>query len=250
MNLSAVFWPLHNCSGKVFCVIKIVIGTTMKNQSYLIIGCGHFGRQAVEKLLKRNPQSQIIAVDKNRRAVQQVSHLPIETIVSDGIQYLNRFLSEGRQVDYIIPAVPFHVAFEFILSRSKPLGARKKEIPHLHGLPNPIMGRTGDLYTSFADFLCPEDCPEPPQYCTATGKRREKPLCKMLMDLGGPFESMVIRSQQLGLGVGGFQPKALLGLLEEVKESIASSRVILISTACRCHGVTSALSFTKPSRST
>jgi hypothetical protein len=202
----------------------------------------------VEKLLKRNPQSQIIAVDKNRRAVQQVSHLPIETIVSDGIRYLDRFLSEGRQVGYIIPAVPFHVAFAFVLSHLEPLGGKREEAPQLQGLPNPIIGRTGDLYTSFANFLCPEDCPEPPRYCTITGKRRPKPLYQVLKGLIGPFESMVIRSQQLGRGVGGFKPGALLGLVEEIKKGMVSNRLILISTACRCHGVTSALSFTKPSR--
>jgi len=215
----------------------------MTLSSYLIIGCGHFGSQALEKLHRKSPQSKIIVVDKNKRALQKVSHLPVETMVCDGILFLTSFLSEGRGADYIIPAVPFHLAFEFLLSKLKPFGTRRSQIPVLPELPNPMKGKTGDLYTSLANFLCPEDCPEPSQYCTITGKRRRKSLYKILMDLSGSFESRVIWSQQLGLGVGGFQIKILLSLIEDIKKRRASDRLILISTACRCHGVTSALSF-------
>jgi hypothetical protein len=106
-----------------------------------------------------------------------------------------------------------------------------------------MMGKTGDLYTSLANFRCSEDCPEPAQYCTITRKRRLKPLYQILNDLKGPFESRVIRSHQLTLGVGGFKPEALLDLLENIKKRAKPHRSILISTASRCHGVTSALSF-------
>ena len=210
--------------------------------SYLVIGCGHFGSKAVEKLLKKNPHSKITVVDKKRKATQKVSHLPIESLTCDGLLYLERFLSECKPADYIIPAVPFHVAFEFILSHLKPSGAKRRKVPPLTELPNPMPGKTGDLYTSLANFLCPGDCPEPSRYCTVTGKRRRKPLYQILKDLDAPFASRVIRSYQLGLGVGGFQARVLLDLVEDLKKS-TSDRLILISTACRCHGVTSALSF-------
>jgi len=184
----------------------------------------------------------MIIVDKSKKGLQKVSRLPIETIISDGIFYLSQFLSEGRKTDYIIPAVPLHLAFEFILSQLKPRGAKRVRIPPISGLPNAMIGKTGDLYTSLADFLCSEDCPEPSQYCTITKKRRPKPLYKILNDLEGPFESKIIRSQQLGPGIGGFRPKALMDLLEDIKRRINSGQSILVSTASRCHGVTSAFS--------
>jgi len=211
--------------------------------TYLIIGCGHFGSRAVKILLQKDPHSKIIVVDKSNKALQKVSRLPIETIISDGIFYLSQFLSEGRKTSYIIPAVPLHLAFEFILSQLKPLGAKRKRIPSILGLPNPVSGKTGDLYISLANFLCSEDCPEPAQYCTITKKRRSKPLYQILNDLEGAFESRVIRSQQLASGVGGFQPKVLINLLKDIQKKKDSGRTILISTASRCHGVTSALSF-------
>jgi len=212
------------------------------SHTYLVIGCGHFGSRTTGKLFRKDPRSKIILVDKDKRALQKVSLLPIETAVCEGVIYLSQFLSEGRKVDHIIPAVPLHFAFEFILSQLKPLGAKRRKIPPLARLPNPMEGKTGDLYTSFADFLCPEECPEPKQYCTTTKKSRQKPLYKILSDLRGPFESKVIRSQQLGPGIGGYRPGTLLGLLVEIKKKMNSSRIILISTASRCHGVTSALS--------
>jgi hypothetical protein len=216
----------------------------MSSRSYLIIGGGHFGGRAVEQLLKQDPCSRIIAVEKNRKAVKKLSRLPIETIVGNGLSYLNQFLSEGRRVDYIIPAAPFHLAYEFILKSLKPYGAKRVKVPVAKGLPNPVLGKTGDLYTSLADFLCPEDCPGPSQYCTVTRRKREKPLYQILKDLKSPFESKVIFSQQLSPGVGGFRLEALLALLGEIEKRKNSRRLILVSTASRCHGVTSALSFT------
>ena len=210
-------------------------------RAYLIIGCGHFGSRAAEKLFKKDPRSKIIVVDKIQESIKKICHLPVETVVSDAVFYLNQFFSQRGRADYIIPAVPFHLAFEFILSQLKPLGGKRRKVPSLSGLPNPVSGKTGDLYTSFANFFCSENCPEPVQYCFATKKKRPKPLYQILNDMQGGFESRVIRSQQLGPGVGGFRPKALLDTLEDIKRRKKLSRLILISTASRCHGVTSAL---------
>jgi hypothetical protein len=211
--------------------------------TYLIIGCGYFGNRAAVKLCQKDPRSKIIVVDESKKALQKISHLPVETEVRDGVSYLDRFFSKVQKIDFIIPAIPLHLAFEFILSQLKPWGSKRKKIPPLSGLHNPVIGKTGDLYTSLADFLCSEDCPEPARYCLATGKKRGKPLYQILKDLKGPFESRVIRSFQLAPGVGGFKPEALLDLLEGIKKKKNSDQLVLISTASRCHGVTSALSF-------
>jgi hypothetical protein len=215
----------------------------MNPSSYLIIGCGRFGNRAAENLFQKDSHSKIIVVDKSKEAFQKVSLPPIETIVCDGVAYLNQYLLEGKKADYIIPAVPLHLAFEFILSQLKPVGAKKRRVPSLTGLPNPMRNKTGELYTSLATFLCPEDCSEPAQYCTVTRERRKNPLFRILEDLQGSFESRVIRSQQLGLGVGGYRPEVLSKVLEGIKKRRDSGHLFLVSTACRCHGVTSALSF-------
>ena len=162
---------------------------------YLVIGCGRFGGRAAEKLLQKDPRSKIIVVDRSKKALRKISQLPVESEICDGTLYLEQFLSKGRKADYIIPSVPFHLAFEFTLSQSKPWTGKRIKVPPLSGLPNPMIGKTGDLYTSFADFLCPENCLEPAQYCSVTKQRRSRPLYRILGDMKGHFESCVIRSQ-------------------------------------------------------
>ena len=215
----------------------------MKALSYLILGGGHFGRLATERLLQENPYSDILVVDRQPKALEAFVLLPVQISLGDGISELNRLLKTGHPFDYVIPSVPFHVAFEYLLLNLKPLGARRNSVPLISGLPNALMGENGDLYTSLADFLCPDDCSEPPFYCTVTGKKREKPLYQILTDVFRSYESRVIQSQQLAAGVGGFPPRILGDLLEDLGAFAMLGQPVLISTACRCHGVTSALSF-------
>ncbi len=211
--------------------------------NYLIIGCGHFGSRAVLRLLKRDRHVKITVIDRDKAHLEKVFHLPVQTIVSDGRSYLTQFLSQPRDVEYIIPAVPYHLVFEYTLCTLRSVGAKRTEVPPLESLPNPLRGKKGDLYTSFADFLCPEDCLEPPRYCTVTRKKRHASLFEILAKVKGAFHSKVIRSRQLGMGVGGFRVTDLLDLIEEIKKERDLAGPYLISTACRCHGVTSALTF-------
>jgi hypothetical protein len=53
------------------------------------------------------------------------------------------------------------------------------------------------------------------------------------IDLPG-FRSIVVRSHQLAHGVGGYRPEKLFQVLQQVSELHTA---ILLSTACRCHGV-------------
>ena len=212
----------------------------MKSSVYLIVGCGHFGRRAAQTLAQGNPSATIFVIDRRKEALRKVSHLDVETLRGDAVFRLNQILSSNRLVDYIIPAVPFHLAFEFLLSKLKPLGARRGKVPPLGRLPNVMRGKTGDVYVSFSDFLCPEDCDEPTR-CTVTGRKRERPLFKVLAGLSGPLDLKIIRSRQLAPGVGGFRTLDLLRLLKDLERQGVRDRPFLISTACRCHGVISAL---------
>jgi hypothetical protein len=53
-----------------------------------------------------------------------------------------------------------------------------------------------------------------------------------------PFKSLNIRSQQLGPGIGGYCAEQLLELKATVEQATGP---ILLSTACRCHGVITGL---------
>jgi hypothetical protein len=209
--------------------------------AYLVIGAGRFGRRAAAHLLGQNPGSRIVVADRDKMALQG---LPpgIGGRFGDGVSLLHRSLGE-EVFDWIIPAVPFHLAFEFILSELAPLGARRSPVPDLPGLPHPSRGRAGDLCTSVASFLCPDECVEPEDRCTVSGESRTQALYDRLTDATGPWDSHVIRSHQLGPGLGGFPPGNLRDVLRTLPLRRVPDRPILISTACRCHGIVSALTF-------
>jgi len=72
----------------------------MKVPSYLIIGCGHFGSRAAEQLLKKEPHSKIIAVDKNPRALKKLSYLSRDWEGRKGkgpLSFLRRMISNVRE---------------------------------------------------------------------------------------------------------------------------------------------------------
>lgn len=205
---------------------------------FWIIGGGKFGLKAATVLAGANPSNQIIIIERDKTACRQISKSGYQTVCMDGIQFLDRHLIGAHHPDWIVPAIPLHVAYEW--TRAK-LSIRNK--PHripvpaeLAGkLPHPIKGPAGRLYISIADFKCPENCPEPAGICTFTGKPRLMILHKFLKSIQhGDFKSIVIRSHQLAPGVGGYKPGQLFNALQEIESTQAP---VLLSTACSCHGV-------------
>jgi hypothetical protein len=92
---------------------------------------------------------------------------------------------------------------------------------------------------SHADFRCPDDCDEPQDICTITRKKRKQNMYELLGKMHSePFKALNIRSYQLGPGIGGYRTEQLLALMEKVKQAKGP---ILLSTACRCHGVITGL---------
>jgi hypothetical protein len=205
---------------------------------FWIIGGGKFGLKAANELARANPSDQITVVERGKTACRQISKRGYQAVCMDGIQYLDRYLISAHYPDWIIPAIPLHVAFEWI--RAKLSSSNKlQRIPvpaELAGeLPNPIKGTAGQLYISIADFKCPDDCSEPDQICTCTGKPRLMILYKFLKKIQyQDFKSIVIRSHQLAPGVGGYKPEELIEVLKKIKRT---QKPVLLSTACSCHGV-------------
>ena len=106
-------------------------------------------------------------------------------------------------------------------------------------VPNPIRGPEGNLYVSHADFKCPADCDEPRDICTVTRQMRKQDMFELVGNLYfEQFSALNIRSHQLGPGIGGYRPEQLFHLIGNVKRAQGP---ILLSTACRCHGVITGL---------
>jgi hypothetical protein len=207
-----------------------------------IIGVGRFGSLAYSRLSKGAKSRFFVLIDPIKENLLRYEGPNVTLEQSEGVDFLTRHLSQAEpKPDWIIPALPVHLAAEWILSRLRSGGIRHIPIPSKIEplLPNPMRGSEGNIYVSHADFRCPDDCAEPRDLCTVTQKPRKQNMFDLLRKLRiPPFQSLVIRSYQLGPGIGGYRPAQLFALLESVEQS---SGGLLVCTACRCHGVITGL---------
>lgn len=207
-----------------------------------IVGLGHFGLNALKKLSIQQKERHFVLIDPHKATIEQRVKTNYRFQQTDGIDFLERNLKPGHGPDWIIPALPIHLAAEWCLRHLTHKGflrevALSPDISPM--LPNPMAGAYGDIYVSHATFLCPENCPEPCDKCTVTQAVRKKNMFELLEQIQVPmFQSIVIRSHQLAPGVGGYRTEQLFSLLHQAE--IAQNGV-LISTACRCHGVITGL---------
>lgn len=206
-----------------------------------IIGAGKFGTKALDTLNRYIPAAQLTVIDQKSFDSKFSAHLKADFVTDEGIAYLFEHLNRSGDPDWIVPAIPIHVAYEWVRRTLEVSHIFKPvEIPEavFELLPNPIDGSNGTVYISNADFICPDDCMEPEGVCTYTGMPRPRVLHEFLstIDFAG-FQSVVVHSVQLSPGVGGFSQGALYEALSHVRHS---KTPVMMSTACKCHGVVNA----------
>lgn len=201
-----------------------------------VVGAGFFGVKAVRRLTNKDPNITVTLVDIDPDRLDTWGP-PIRTVVDDGVVYLARHLEIEPLPDWIVAALPKHLAFEWIKETLLGFELKPIDLPdyRISQLPNPVRGLGGALYLSHADFRCPDTCTEPPEQCTVTGRPRRTDMHRLITDIQTPScRSVVIRSHQLLPGVGGYAPAALLSARENVRRCRGD---VLIATACACHAV-------------
>ncbi len=211
---------------------------------FLVVGCGRFGRRAVHQILDRNPQAIIEVVDLNPSALDAVKRCNVVRVCADAVDYMAERMSIAEGPEWIIPTIPIHLVYHWtIRTLEKKYKVNRLIVPGAIRFPGEVRPTAWEVYSSLADFLCPEDCPGPSGgRCHQTGQQRENPLHRVLENIRfGEFISRVVRSHQLAPGVGGIQCSDLHGLPEEVA---SLRRPVLLSTASPCHGITAALRVT------
>jgi hypothetical protein len=208
---------------------------------YLIAGAGKFGRLALTRLAAADPDGVFRVVDKDPGALAALGAregLALVTLEGDAAAVLADLLADGSAWDWIIPMVPGHLAYRWLLAG--PLRDRGwVPIPAPEDVagaaPSWWRGPEGEIYVSRAGHLCPDDCAEP-ECCPVTGETREPPLYDRLAALALPgWRVLILASRQLAPGVGGYAPADLHWLARQVEET--QENTILLATACRCHGV-------------
>ncbi len=206
--------------------------------SYLILGAGKFGRLALTRLARQEAAARFLVVDRDPEALAAMRALKVPgaaVVQAEAVAFLARRLRQEAPWDWLLPMVPVHVAWAWLLAgplRDWEAAAAPAELEDLDSWCG--WGAEGQVYLSRAAHLCPDDCDEP-AVCPVSGESREVPLYAELAGLTQPgLVIKVIASRQLAPGVGGYPPRELLALARELQ---GLSGEILIATACRCHGV-------------
>lgn len=206
-----------------------------------ILGAGRFGVLATERLKRRLPEARFLLVDHREEKLAEVAEVHgIAVRKEDAIEFLSR--SELPPDLWIIPAVPVHVAYQWVIRRlARDFAVEPLPVPTEveEQTPNPLRAASGTVYASFATFRCPDYCNEPAFTCTHTGKPRIGILHQRFSALNVPgFEALVVQSIQLAPGVGGYPAAILQALYEHIAGCPGK---YLVSTGCKCHGVVDAL---------
>ena len=170
-----------------------------------ILGAGKFGGKAVDALVRDKTNVSVTVIDRDPERLD----LPkVNSVCSDAVDWLLAHFSAGSPAaGVIIPAIPIHVAAEWLRRALQERGIRVSpaDLPesYVRSLPNPIKVGSSKAFASFAEVMCPESCDEPEGYCYLTGNKRETNLYDLLKNEEGPdFTSLVVRSYQLAAGVG------------------------------------------------
>lgn len=206
-----------------------------------IVGAGHFGYLAARRLTRRFPEASFLVFDQHREKLDRIAgDFGVSVFIEDAPSFFEN--ARADEQTWIIPAVPIHFAFEWILNELKKSGnAKRLPVPaSVPGqIPNPYPAPSGSLCASFATFMCPDTCNEPDEICTYTKGPRRGNLFEALARIVVPeFGVAVVRSWQLAPGVGGYPEISVREVWERIGESPGGQ--YLVATSCRCHGVINA----------
>jgi len=217
-------------------------------KTVFIIGAGHFGARAA-RIIRQRSEAPVFVVDPDEKGLSSLGDLRVERIQGDGVQFLLDNFHYLRDANIIVPALPVHLAYEWLIRYlPETVETRKVPVPETNPpLPHACPASEGSTLVSYADFLCPDDCPEP-VYCTVTGEKREQPLYALLKNLQlPPFRVHIIRSHQLAPGLGGYKA----GDLRETAERVITdgAGMWILGTSCKCHGILTAFELNDLSQS-
>lgn len=211
------------------------------DEAVWILGGGQFGLHAAKQLHRVNPTVHIVIVEQ-----QPKDHFPsyVKIVQAEAVEWLYSALTPECDVDKIVPALPIHLAAEWLKYSLTKMGMKSSSFylsdQFIANLPNPYRITDSEVAVSHADFLCPVDCDESGKCCTFTRLAREEDLYQLLGKIVcGDEQPVIIRSRQFAAGVGGFFSTDLFHMRDKIVT--CRQKKILLGTACRCHGIVSGI---------
>jgi hypothetical protein len=207
-----------------------------------MVGFGKVGKALLPRVIRQWDQSRIWIIDHNPESLNSQEALAGIRVLGDGPQFLTQNRQWIRDDDWIIPALPVHLAWKWLALNLKSHKPKAAAPPLNWGSLLPYSQTLEDgLLLSFADFVCPDHCPAPLHHCFKTKQKRSQPLWKYLATRPcskGTLE--VIESRQMAPGMGGYPFGELRRVL---KRALETGPPFYVATACRCHGVINGLTW-------
>ncbi len=196
----------------------------------IVVGGGRFGFKAVKFLLAK--KRDFVVLDPSEDC--EVAKTFKDNFVKAKAEDLPKFIEELKP-EWIFPTAPIHVVAEAIKHRFKPWNEKVNEI--LSGLPMKVIvsvGRGSIVLSYNRDDFCVENCSSP-EICPVTKIKRPCPMFELIKFACN--EARVLISHQLAPGIGAIRGEEFSAILEESKKA----KKIVVATACKCHGVITAL---------
>lgn len=210
----------------------------------LIVGGGTYGLRAVRLLLERGRPARVFDPDPDCRVAQFLAHDDYAwagiSISRGGIHEAYRFFVSHRP-EWIYPTAPVHVAARMIMKACH-LHEWKSGIgPVITKIPgNTRAGGSGaDAFFSYnPKGICIRDC-DSPDTCPVTGEDRSVPLYVRFREWCPDI--VVLESIQHAPGLGAIRGPDLFAAIGRCRDKPAA----YVGTACRCHGIVTALTSQK-----
>jgi hypothetical protein len=203
----------------------------------LVIGGGTYGARAIRYLLARGRRFVVVDPDPACLAAAEARDSGARFIVIPGGlgTAFRAFLD--HEPELVFPTAPVHVAAGMVCKAQGFLESAEDIRSIVRDIPPALVldTRGGSLYLSLnRDTPCVPDCPAPGT-CPVTGEDRTIPLHDRLRRfLPGAF---VLESVQVAPGLGALRGRDVADLIDRVR----GRQRVCIGTACRCHGVVTAL---------
>lgn len=200
------------------------------NRVDIVVGGGKFGLKAVEFLLAKKRDFIVMDPSDDCEAAKAFKANFVKAKAEDLPKLVEKFKPE-----WIFPTAPVHVVAEAIKHRFKPWNEKVNEI--LAGIPMKIVvsvGRGSVVVSYNRDKVCVENCSSP-EVCPVTKLKRPCPMFELIKF--ACEEARVLVSHQLAPGLGAIRGEDFLAVLKEAEKA----EKIVVATACKCHGIITAL---------
>lgn len=211
----------------------------------LIVGGGTYGLLAVRFCIRNGRSARVIDPNPGCRVARFLAEEPqpeIEFICGEIPVACHSFFA--ARPARVFPTAPVHVAARMIAFSCRLQDCESGIGRFIANVPEAVRaGKSGaDAYFSFnLEGTCIPDCPSP-ECCPVTGEDRTLPLFARLREWCP--DAVILESVQQAPGLGAIRGPDLAAAIDRCR----GRAEVFVGTACRCHGIVTALCGREPAR--